>query len=81
MLIPSKEKGIELLMVSIPYPHQIENIDLSYDDVIYYDWRGHRYRLGLEFCSVELSKGSVLIGDDLSILMERCLKNNLGKII
>jgi len=81
MLIKTKEKGIELLYRSMPYPDQIRNLDLTKNDAIYFGWRSSRYRLDLQFCSVMQSDGIMLKGDDCSILLERCLKNQLGTIL
>ena len=81
MLIKTKEKGFELLYRSIPYPDQIRNIDVSIDNVIYFEWRSQKYKLDFQFCTVEKCTGVILVGDDCSILMTRCLRNQLGTIL
>lgn len=80
-LIESQSLGMEILLQSIPYPNQIEKIDLSNKDCIYFSWRSSRYRLGLRFCDVMMSNGCVLEGNDASILMERLCKNTLTNIL
>jgi len=81
MVIKTKEKGIELLHNSLPYPHQIGQLDISKNTAIYFNWRKSRYKLDLEFLSVDRVDGGCLVGDDCSILIEHCLKNNIGSVL
>lgn len=81
MLIPTQGKGIELLNRSLPYPEQMKNIDLKYEDAIYFDWRSARYKFELRFCSVMKLEGQILVGDDASMLMTQLLKAQIGTIL
>lgn len=82
MIIKTKGKAVELMNKSIPYSHQISNIDLdSCEDAIYFDWRDFRYKLEFSHCAVYVVKGGCLIGDDNAILMEHCLKQRIGEIL
>lgn len=76
-MIDSNGKAIEIMMNAIPYSNQIKDIDFNYPRYIYFTWRSARYKFSLEYCSVEKSEGSVLIGDDCSMLMTSLLKRAL----
>jgi hypothetical protein len=80
-MIPSKEKGIELMYRSIPYANQIKDIDLSKDNSIYFTWRGTRFKIELQFCSVMTIDGCIAAGSNDAILMSQLLKNNLGSVL
>tara|TARA_R110000822_G_scaffold238943_2_gene368910 strand:+ start:311 stop:556 length:246 start_codon:yes stop_codon:yes gene_type:complete len=81
MLITTKGKGIELLNKALPYPEQMKNIDLDKENAIYFEWRSDKYKLDLQFCSVDRSNCGMLEGNDASILMTKLLKMQLGSIM
>lgn len=82
MLIQSKEKLIELINNSIPYPNQVKNWDFSSEDkAVRFEWRSNKFRVDLDYCSVEEVGDGVLMGSDISILLTQLLKNNIGSIL
>lgn len=74
MEIKSQSKAIEFLIKAIPYPEQIKELGLDYDSSVYFTWRSSRYKIELSTGSVMVVDGSVLIGDDSSILIRRLLE-------
>lgn len=81
MLIKTQGIAIELLNNSIPYPQQMKEIDFSVPNSIYFTWRSQRYKLDFHYCRVDKVNGSMLEGDDCSILMTQLLKSRLGLIL
>lgn len=77
MLIDTQAKGVELLYRSLPYPEQIKNIDFSKTSSIRFTWRGERYKFDLEYCTIELVKNGMLLGDNASLLMTQCIEFQL----
>lgn len=80
MIVKDKGLGMKMLMDTLPYPDQIDDIDLSKENSIYFKWRSARYKFGLLHCSVEKVDGIFLHGDDCSTLMEAMLRKRLKEI-
>lgn len=75
MDIKSQAKGMELIYASLPYPKQINNIDLSKKDRVYFYWRKVKYRLQLNGGRVDKIDGELEIGDDCSILITELIRS------
>ena len=72
MTTESIEALLEVLLKAIPHPHLIERIEME-PAAIRFTWRGKRYRVETNLSVVEVGSG-VLIGSDVSILLERVLR-------
>jgi len=69
----TKSELAQLVFSSIPYSNQIKSLDLdSATDAIYFEWRGHKLRVGNNI-SVEEVRGSMLEGTNLALLMRHIL--------
>ena len=73
MLVEKKEQLVEIIYSSLPYSNQIENLDLSESDAVRFKWRGNKFRIS-QSLMVEEVGNRVLIGSDISILLEKLIK-------
>lgn len=80
MEIKTQGDAITCLIQAIPLPEQIKNIDLSYAPAIYFTWRSYRYKVELQTGSVDMVDGSMLVGNDCSILIRKLLNQELIKL-
>jgi hypothetical protein len=64
---------LNVILKGVPYPHQIQDVDLGGEDCVRFTWRGTRFRVSFNYYCEEVGDG-VLIGSDLSILLERALR-------
>ncbi len=77
-MIKTQTLAIEIIYKAIPYPSHISNLELTKDETaIYFDWRKHRFKLELQSAHVDELIGSMLHGNDLSILMTELIKKQL----
>ena len=76
-LIKDTAIGIEILNNAIPYPNQIKDYDINNKDQIRFTWRGTRFKVDFQNASVDEVGNGVLIGSDLSILIEALIKRTL----
>lgn len=65
---------LEKVIKTIPYPDQIENIDLNNQGSIRFDWRGIRFRVSDSFM-VEEVNGGMLSGSVSAILFQHLLRD------
>lgn len=79
MNFESQGEVLELLINSIPYPHQMRDIDLSYDKAVYFTWRDGRYKIELATGMVDLVDGKLLVGDNTSILIKALIERTYNK--
>lgn len=71
---PAMTEVLGTVLKAVPHPHLIDRIDLDEaNGVVRFNWRGTRYRVDRNLRCEEVGDG-VLVGGDLSILMERCLR-------
>ena len=73
MLVEKKEQLVEIIYSSLPYSNEIENLDLSESDAVRFKWRGNKFRVSQSLMVEEVGNG-VLIGSDISILLEKLIK-------
>ena len=64
----TKDKLIQLVFGSIPYPGQISDLDSSAEDAITFKWRSHRFRVSTRL-SVDERIDGMLAGSDIAILL------------
>jgi len=75
MLVEKKESLVEIITGALPYPEQIGKWDwTSETDAVRFTWRGNKFRVGMSHLSVEEVGNGVLIGSDISILLEKLIK-------
>lgn len=68
-------RGIEILMMSLPFANQIKNIEFDKEvDCIYFHWRGNNFRYSLLTNEVEIHEDSILRRNDFTMLMNALLK-------
>lgn len=76
----TQAKAIELIFKSVPYPHQIQDVEFVSDREVRFSWRNHRYSLSHDpVIHVNECEDSFITGSDLAIMMGELLK--MGKII
>jgi hypothetical protein len=75
--IETQDQAVELLKRSLPYPEQIQNIDRSVANCIYFKWRSASYQFNFKFPRVDKIEGIFARGDDASMLMNHCIKLTL----
>lgn len=63
---------VKILQV-MPYPHQIEKIDLHEEEHVRFTWRGRTFRVS-DTLKVYIAGEGVLQGKDISILLEKLLQ-------
>ena len=73
MLVEKKETLVELVNKAMPYSNQIEQWDFSEDSAVRFIWRGNKFRV-CQNLGVETVGNGVLIGSDISILLEKLIK-------
>ena len=76
----TKGKGIELLIKTLPNPHQISNIDLDKEDSIYFSWEDERFKFDLTVIRVDESHGGILTSTNISNLITSYLKEKYNKL-
>ncbi len=57
----------------MPYPHQIERIDLSENDYVRFTWRNRTFRVSGTL-SVNLAESGILESKDISIILGQLLQ-------
>lgn len=67
----STNELLDLVIGKVPYPHQIQNIDITLQEEVRFDWRGTRFKVVENGC--EQVGDGVLIGSDIAILMRAVL--------
>jgi hypothetical protein len=77
MTIDNQGKAIEYLYRALPCSHLIKDIDLSHEPAIYFTWRSGRYKLEISTGSVDKVDGSMLIGDDCSMLIRELVLHQM----
>jgi hypothetical protein len=65
-------KLIELIIRAMPYPNQIQDIEIA-TDYVEFTWRGVRYR-ATESLSIDEVGNGVLVGTDRAILIRKLLE-------
>ncbi len=73
MLVEKKETLVELVNKAMPYSNQIGQWDFSENDAVRFVWRGNKFRVSQNL-GVETVGNGVLIGSDISILLEKLIK-------
>lgn len=73
MLVEKKESLVEIITKAMPYSNQIEQWDFSEDCAVRFFWRGNKFRVSNNL-GVETVGNGVLIGSDISILLEKLIK-------
>lgn len=73
MLVEKKESLVEIIYRALPYSNQIESLDLSEDGAIRFRWRGNKFRISQHSLLVEEIGDGVLMGSDISILLEKLI--------
>lgn len=69
----NKNVLLVLIIRAIPYPQQIEDIELEKDtEAVRFTWRGTRFRVGQNLM-VEEVKDGMLSGSDMAILLGHIL--------
>jgi len=63
----------ELVLNSIPYPNQINDIDFTDEGAIRFNWRQTRYRIDNNLNAEEVDEG-MLAGTDKAMLFSALLK-------
>ena len=71
----TQNKIIEAMVATIPYPDQIENIDLSSKGNVGFDWRSTRFRVNSTLMVMEI-EGNFETGSNISMLMSALLKSH-----
>lgn len=70
----TQEKIVNLLLKSIPYPDQINNLDLSTGNVVKFEYRGLFFRIN-EGLSIEEREGDFLTTTVAAIFLEKLIKD------
>jgi hypothetical protein len=72
----TKAELLEAVMIAVPYPSHITEIDLDGEtDSIRFTWRGDRFRVTEGM--VETVEEAVLVGGNLAILMQAVVTRGL----
>jgi len=70
----TKSELVQLVFSSVPYSNQIKSLDVDSDaDAIYFEWRGHKLRVG-KHIGVEEVDGSMLRGTNLALLIQHIIQ-------
>lgn len=75
----SNEEVLEIIIKAIPYPNQINRIDLSQPNVVRFTWRGIHFRVS-NTLNVDESDGLVLTGTNHSILLRVLLQHARNEV-
>ena len=67
-----KQTDVILALSHIPYPTQVKNLEIE-ENCIRFTWRDNNFRASNNGF-VEEAKDGMLIGSDVSILMQRIIK-------
>jgi hypothetical protein len=74
-IMSNQSELLEAVMIAIPYPSQVTDIDLAEEDAITFTWRGNRFHVNER--TVEQIEGRIRSGSNLAILMECVIKRGL----
>ena len=75
MEISTKEVAMEVVLKAIPYPEHLSDFDFTSEKTaIIFTWRHNRFRLDIEYISVEEVGNGVLSGSNMSILLQELIK-------
>lgn len=72
--VMTQDKIVNLLLKSIPYPDQINNLDLSTSNAVKFEYRGISFRIH-EDLSVEEREGAFLSTTVAAIFLEKLIKD------
>lgn len=70
----TQDKIVNLLLKSIPYPDQINNLDLNTSNAVKFEYRGVSFRIH-EDLSVEEREGAFLTTTVAAIFLEKLIKD------